>query len=330
MSCALTDSFGRSVSYLRLSVTDRCDLRCFYCMPQRMRFLPKRELLTFEELKTVCDVFIKRGVRKLRLTGGEPLVRRGILEFIASLRPYLQDGFLHELTMTTNATRLKDFAPQLRECGITRINVSLDTRDANLFRHLTRGGDLDVVLQGIHAARAAGLDIKINTVALRNFNEQEIPELIAWAHENGMALTLIETMPLGEVEGASRLEHYLPLSEVHAKLSQRWTLEKLSETSGGPARYVSVKETGGKLGFITPLSDNFCATCNRVRVTCTGRLYACLGGENFVDLREPLRQGMDVSPFLDKALSAKPKKHDFTLATLRRPTLRRHMSVTGG
>ena len=330
MSTSLTDSLGRSVSYLRLSVTDRCDLRCLYCMPRRMRFLPKRDLLTFEELHTLCQVFIERGVRKLRLTGGEPLVRHGIMDFMASLTPYVQNGSLHELTMTTNATRLKHFAYQLADCGIKRINISLDTRDPIMFRYLTRGGDLNVVLEGIETARAAGLAVKINTVALRELNEKELPELIAWAHADGMALTLIETMPLGEVDGASRLDHYLPLGEVRQKLAQRWSLQDLSITSGGPARYVSVKETGGRLGFITPLTQNFCASCNRVRVTCTGRLYACLGGEDFVDLREPLRQGVALSPFLEKALREKPERHNFTPETLHQPTLKRHMSVTGG
>src|ERR1700740_1960208 len=292
LSRPMTDPFGRTISYLRGSVTDRCDLRCFYCMSEDMTFLPKADLLTLEELDRLCSAFIAKGVKKLRLTGGEPLVRRNVMSLVRSLSRHLATGALRELTMTTNGTQLARFAQELADCGMRRINVSLDTLDPAKFRAITRWGELDKVLAGIEAARKAGLAVKINAVALKNMNEEEIPSLLQWAHGSGMALTLIEVMPMGEI-GEGRIDQYVPLSLVRARLAKQFTLTDLDESSGGPARYVRVAETGGKLGFITPLTHNFCESCNRVRITCTGTIPTCLGQEDAADLRSPLRRSSD-------------------------------------
>ena len=327
----LVDPFGRAISYLRVSVTDRCDFRCVYCMAENMSFLPKAEVLSLEELDRLCSAFVSRGVRKLRLTGGEPLVRRGILTLVDSLSRHLRTGALDELTLTTNGSQLAKYADALAATGIKRINVSLDTLDPEKFRAITRWGSLDQVLAGIDAAQAAGLKIKINTVALKGVNDEEFPGLIEWAHRHDMDLTLIEVMPLGEI---GRLDQYLPLSMVRARLKERFSLEELDYRTGGPARYVRVGETGGKLGFITPLTHNFCESCNRVRVTCTGTLYMCLGQADAADLRKPLRasEGNDLlHAAIDEAISRKPKGHDFVIDRRhQRPALARHMSVTGG
>jgi len=329
----MTDPFGRRINYLRVSVTDRCDFRCVYCMAENMTFLPKADLLTLEELDRLCSAFIARGVRKLRLTGGEPLVRRGIMTLVRSLSRHLGDGSLDELTLTTNGSQLSRYADELAECGVKRINVSLDTRDADKFRAITRWGELDKVLGGIDGARAAGLAVKINAVALKGVNEDEFPALLEWAHGSGMDLTIIEVMPLGDV-GEQRLDQYLPLSMVRARLASRYTLEDIDYRTGGPARYVRVKETGGRLGFITPLTHNFCESCNRVRLTCTGTLYMCLGQEDAADLRSPLRasEANDLLyAAMDEAIARKPKGHDFVIDRRhKRPALARHMSVTGG
>ena len=329
----MIDPFGRTITYLRVSVTDRCDLRCFYCMSEDMTFLPKADLLTLEELDRLCSVFIGKGVRKLRLTGGEPLVRRNMMSLVRSLSRHLGSGALDELTLTTNGSLLSKFAGELAACGVRRINVSLDTLDAARFRQITRWGELDKVLAGIKAAQAAGLRVKINVVALKNINEEEIPELIAWAHGEGMDLTLIEVMPLGDI-GAGRLEQYLPLSLIRSRLENRFTLTDLDEQTGGPARYARVAETGGKLGFITPLTHNFCESCNRVRITCTGTIHTCLGQEDAADLRRPLRASADdelVSAAIDRAIGTKPKGHDFIIDRRHSgPAVSRHMSVTGG
>jgi GTP 3',8-cyclase len=329
----LVDPFGRAITYLRVSVTDRCDFRCVYCMSEDMHFLPKADLLTLEELDRLCSAFIARGVRKLRLTGGEPLVRRGIMTLFASLARHLDSGDLDELTLTTNGSQLAKYARELKDHGVRRVNVSLDTLDAEKFRTITRWGSLPHVLTGIDAAQAAGLKIKINAVALKGVNEDEFPKLIEWAHGRGMDLTLIEVMPLGEI-GEGRLDQYLPLSVVRARLAERFTLEDLDYRTGGPARYVRVAETGGRLGFITPLTHNFCESCNRVRVTCTGTLYMCLGQEDAADLRKPLRasEGDDLlSAAIEEAISRKPKGHDFVIDRRhKRPAVARHMSVTGG
>src|SRR6266700_6441672 len=285
---SLVDPFGRAITYLRVSVTDRCDFRCVYCMAENMTFLPKADLLSLEELDRLCSVFVGQGVRKLRLTGGEPLVRRGIMTLFASLSRHLASGALDELTVTTNGSQLAKYARELADCGVKRINVSLDTLDPDKFRAITRWGDLDNVRSGIDAALAAGLHVKINAVALKGVNEDELGDLVAWTHGRGMDLTLIEVMPLGDI-GEGRLEQYLPLSMVRARLSERYTLAEIDYRTGGPARYVKVAETGGRLGFITPLTHNFCESCNRVRVTCTGTLFMCLGQEDAADLRTPLR-----------------------------------------
>jgi GTP 3',8-cyclase len=330
---ALVDPFGRAISYLRVSVTDRCDFRCVYCMAENMSFLPKAEVLTLEELDRVCSAFVTRGVKKLRLTGGEPLVRRGVMTLVESLSRHLRSGDLDELTLTTNGSQLAKHAAELKAHGVRRINVSLDTLDADKFRAITRWGDLNQVLAGIDAALAAGLKIKINTVALRDVNDDELPNLVAWAHGRGMDLTLIEVMPLGEI-GEGRLEQYLPLSMVRARLAERFTLDEIDHRTGGPARYVQVAETGGKLGFITPMTHNFCESCNRVRLTCTGTLYMCLGQDDAADLRKPLRasEGNDLLfAAIDEAISRKPQGHDFIIDRRhQRPALSRHMSVTGG
>jgi GTP 3',8-cyclase len=330
---ALVDPFGRAISYLRVSVTDRCDFRCVYCMAENMTFLPKADLLTLEELDRLCSAFIARGVRKLRLTGGEPLVRRGIMTLFRSISRHLEDGTLDELTLTTNGSQLPKYASELAGHGVRRINVSLDTLDPDKFRAITRWGELDKVIAGIDAAQAAGLKVKINVVALKGVNEDEIAALIEWAHGRGMELTLIEVMPLGDI-GEGRLDQYLPLSMVRARLNERFTLTDIDHRTGGPARYVDVAETGGRLGFITPLTHNFCESCNRVRLTCTGTLYMCLGQEDAADLRTPLRASESnelLHAAIEDAIARKPKGHDFIIDRRhRRPALARHMSVTGG
>lgn len=328
----LIDRFARRISYLRLSVTDRCDLRCAYCMPERMEFLPKAEVLTLEELHRLSLHFIARGVRKIRLTGGEPLVRRDMIELVRALGRKLGDG-LDELTLTTNGTRLAEFADDLAAAGVKRINVSLDTLDRAAFARLSRRDMLPQVLEGIAAAKAAGLKVKINAVALKDINEAEIASLIAWAHGAGHDMTLIEVMPLGEIEG-DRFDHYLPLDAVRRDLEKRWTLTDSDARSGGPARYVDIAETGGRLGFITPLTGNFCAGCNRVRVTATGQLYMCLGGEGRVDLREALRSADPdgaLSECFARAMGEKQERHSFVIDKPgSAPAVSRHMSTTGG
>lgn len=332
----LVDPFQRRISYLRLSVTDRCDLRCTYCMPERQVFLPRAEVLSLEEMHRLALGFIARGVTKIRLTGGEPLVRRDMLDLVRALGRELgpeRGGGLEELTLTTNATRLADCADALRAAGVRRVNVSLDTLDAARFARITRRDQLPQVLDGIAAAREAGLAVKINVVALKGINQDEIPHIIAWAHAQGHDVTLIEVMPLGEVE-EDRFDHYLPLTAVRADLERRWTLESDSHRTGGPSRYVRLAETGGRLGFITPLTDNFCEGCNRVRVTATGQLFACLGGEQQVDLRAALRSDdpeAALEAALARAMRIKPERHHFAID--RRgaaPALARTMSVTGG
>ena len=329
----LLDPFGRAITYLRVSVTDRCDFRCVYCMSENMNFLPKRDLLTLEELDRVCSAFVARGTRKLRITGGEPLVRKDIMTLFRSLSRHLETGALDELTLTTNGSQLKKYARDLAQCGVKRINVSLDTLDADKFRAITRWGDLAVVLAGIDAAQAAGLKVKINAVALKGVNDHEIDDMLVWAHGRGIDLTLIETMPLGDIEG-DRTEQYVPLSLVRADLKKRWTLRDLEISSGGPARYVEIEETGGRLGFITPMTHNFCESCNRVRLTCTGTLYLCLGQNDAADLRRPLRQSEGdelLQQAITDAIALKPKGHDFIIdRRAKRPALARHMSVTGG
>ncbi|WP_245415947.1 MULTISPECIES: GTP 3',8-cyclase MoaA [Mesorhizobium] len=329
----MIDPFGRDISYLRVSVTDRCDFRCTYCMAEDMAFLPKKDLLSLEELERVCNVFISKGVRKLRLTGGEPLVRKNIMHLVRQLSQHLQSGQLEELTLTTNGSQLVRFADELAECGVRRINVSLDTLDPEKFRTVTRWGDLSRVIAGIDAAQAAGIHVKINAVALRNFNDAEIPSLMRWAHGRGMDMTVIETMPMGEIE-ADRTDQYLPLSLLRAQLERHFTLSDIPYKTGGPARYVHVAETNGRLGFITPMTHNFCESCNRVRLTCTGTLYMCLGQEDAADLRAPLRASESdelLSAAIDEAIGRKPKGHDFVIdRRSKRPALARHMSVTGG
>jgi cyclic pyranopterin phosphate synthase len=330
---SLVDPFGRGIEYLRVSVTDRCDFRCVYCMSEHMTFLPRRELLSLEELDRLCTAFIRRGVRKLRLTGGEPLVRKNIMWLIRSLGRHLDSGALGELTLTTNGSQLDKFADDLKAAGVDRINVSLDTLDAAKFKAITRWGDLEAVLRGIDAALNAGMKVKINTVALKSVNEGEIERLIRFAHDRGADLTLIETMPLGDIDG-DRTGQYLPLSIVRARLMDHFTLGENSFRTGGPARYVTVKETGGRLGFITPLTHNFCESCNRVRVTCTGTLYMCLGQDDAADLRAPLRASADdalLDAAIVEAIARKPKGHDFIIdRRTKKPSIARHMSVTGG
>ncbi len=332
-SAPMVDPFGRSIRYLRVSVTDRCDFRCVYCMAEDMQFLPKRDLLSLEELDRLCTVFIEKGVKKLRLTGGEPLVRRNIMSLVRSLSRHIEAGRLEELTLTTNGSQLARYAGELADAGVKRINVSLDTLDPERFRALTRRGDLAVVLAGIDAAQKAGIAIKINAVALKGVNEDEIDDLIRFSHGRGMDLTLIETMPLGEIDG-DRTEQYLPLSLVRRRLEETWTLAASGHRTGGPARYFTVAETGGRIGFITPLTHNFCESCNRVRVTCTGTLFMCLGQEDARDLRAPLRasEGNELlAAAIDEAIARKPKGHDFIIdRDHQRPALGRHMSVTGG
>jgi len=329
----LIDPFGRAVTYLRVSVTDRCDFRCVYCMSENMTFLPKRDLLTLEELDRLCSAFVAKGVRKLRITGGEPLVRKNILWLFQALSRHLEAGALDELTLTTNGSQLAKYAADLKACGVERINISMDTLDPVKFQAITRWGDLRTVLDGMDAAQRAGLKIKINAVALKGVNENEIDDLIRFAHGRGADLTLIETMPLGDIDG-DRTDQYLPLSIVRARLLDHWTLEDIPYRTGGPARYATVKETGGRLGFITPMTHNFCESCNRVRLTCTGTLYMCLGQDDAADLRAPLRACADDTLLYEAiyaAIARKPKGHDFIIdRTTRKPAVARHMSVTGG
>ena len=329
----MTDPFGRDITYLRVSVTDRCDFRCTYCMSEHMTFLPKKDLLTLEELDRLCTVFIEKGVRKLRLTGGEPLVRKNIMHLVEQLGRHLKTGALEELTLTTNGSQLAKHARDLYRHGVRRINVSIDTLDAGKFKQVTRWGDLSRVLDGLKAAQDAGLKVKINAVALKEFNDTEIPDMIRWAHGQDMDMTVIETMPMGEIE-EDRTDRYLPLSVLRADLARQFTLTDIPYKTGGPARYVEIAETGGRLGFITPMTHNFCESCNRVRLTCTGTLYMCLGQDDAADLREPLRasEGNDLlSDAIDKAIGRKPKGHDFVIDRgTKRPAVSRHMSVTGG
>ncbi|WP_246637837.1 GTP 3',8-cyclase MoaA [Nitratireductor kimnyeongensis] len=329
----MTDPFGRAIDYLRVSVTDRCDFRCVYCMAEDMTFLPKRDLLSLEELDRLCTVFIEKGVRRLRLTGGEPLVRKNIMHLVRQLSRHLKTGALDELTLTSNGSQLERFAGELADCGVKRINVSIDTLDPGKFHAITRWGKLEKVMRGIEAAEEAGLKIKLNTVALKGFNEDEIPTMLRWAHGRGMDMTVIETMPMGEIDG-DRTDQYLPLSLLRAQLERQFTLTDIPFKTGGPARYVDIAETGGKLGFITPMTHNFCESCNRVRITCTGMLYMCLGQDDSADLRAALRasEGNDLlATAIDNAIARKPKGHDFVIdRRTNRPSVSRHMSVTGG
>ncbi len=329
----LVDPFGRHISYLRVSVTDRCDLRCVYCMPERMAFLPRKEVLTLEELERLIRAFMRHGVRKVRLTGGEPLVRKGIFMLIDNLGDAVQNGDLDEVTLTTNGTLLAENATRLAAAGVKRINLSLDTLDPDRFQRITRRRKLDDVLRGIDAAQDAGMAIKLNTVAMKEENAEEIPSMISWAHGRGIDLTLIEIMPLGDVD-QDRMDQYLPLTQVREDLEQRWSLTPLGLRTGGPARYVRVEETGGKLGFISPLTNNFCDDCNRVRLTCTGQLYMCLGQDDNADFRSVMRSGAD-NESLDRAIAAaitrKPKGHDFAIRERgAAPAVSRRMSSTGG
>jgi cyclic pyranopterin phosphate synthase len=328
----LTDGFGRRVTYLRLSVTDRCDLRCIYCMSEHMTFLPKAEVLTLEELDRIASAFVSLGVTKLRLTGGEPLVRKGLMGLIENLSRHLTSGALDEIALTTNGTRLAEFAPDLARLGVRRVNVSMDSLKPEVFARLTRGGDLAKVKAGIEAANAAGLEVKINAVALAHDNADEIADLIIWAHERGHDITLIEAMPMGEID-EDRSDQFLSLATVRRDLESFWTLTDLPLSTGGPARYVSIAETGGRLGFITPLSHNFCETCNRVRLTCTGVLHTCLGRDDAADLRAVIRAGAshaDLVRAIEAAVLAKPKGHDFHIERGAAPAVDRHMSTTGG
>ena len=329
----LVDPFGRAITYIRVSVTDRCDFRCVYCMSEDMHFLPKRDLLTLEELDRLASAFVAKGTRKIRITGGEPLVRRGIMRLFASLSRHLDSGTLEELTVTTNGSQLARYAAELVQYGVRRINVSLDTLDAARFRAITRWGDLGKVLDGIEAAQKAGLAIKLNVVALKGVNDDEFPAMVRFAHARGMDVTFIEVMPLGDID-QSRFEQYLPLTELQADLARHFTLDEIDYRTGGPARYVRVAETGGRIGFITPLTHNFCESCNRVRITCTGTLYMCLGQDDAADLRAPLRASESddlLHAAIERAIARKPKGHDFIIdRTTSRPAVARHMSVTGG
>ena len=329
----MTDPFGRDVTYLRVSVTDRCDFRCTYCMSEDMTFLPRKDLLSLEELDRLCSAFIHKGVKKLRLTGGEPLVRKNIMGLVRTLSRHLDTGALEEITITTNGSQLAKYATELADCGIKRINVSLDTLDTNKFHDITRRGRLGQVMEGIDAAKKAGLAIKINMVALNGFNDHEIVPMMQWAHGEGMDLTMIETMPMGEIDG-DRNDLYLPLSKVRESLRDKFTLSDIPYKTGGPARYMQVAETGGRLGFITPLTHNFCESCNRVRLTCTGTLYMCLGQDDAADLRAPLRESEGdelLNAAIDEAISRKPKGHDFIIDRNNKgPAVSRHMSLTGG
>ncbi|MBL8547835.1 MAG: GTP 3',8-cyclase MoaA [Hyphomonadaceae bacterium] len=327
----LIDPFGRAITYLRVSVTDRCDLRCIYCMSERMRFVPRNELLSLEELDRLCAAFVARGVRRLRFTGGEPLVRRGFLDLLNSVKRHL-GAALDEITVTTNGVQLAEFARPLFEAGVRRVNVSVDSLDRETFKHISRRDRLPQVLDGIDAAERAGLKIKINTVALRHDNAHELPEMVKWAHSRGFDITLIETMPLGEID-EDRTNQFLSLARVREDMASYWRMTDLPDRTGGPARYVRVEDTGGRLGFITPLTHNFCEACSRVRLTCTGKLYLCLGHETSVDLREPLRSNdgdAALQAAIDAAIRLRPKGHDFQIERLRAPATARHMSVTGG
>ena len=330
----LIDPFNRAITYLRVSVTDRCDFRCVYCMSENMNFLPKADLLTLEELDKMCTAFISQGVEKLRITGGEPLVRRNIMEFFSSISRHLKTGALKELTLTTNGSQLHRFAEQLAEIGIKRINVSLDTLNEEKFSQITRWGRLVQVLKGIDAALAAGIKIKINTVALKDFNEDELEKIVKWCANRKMDLTFIEVMPMGDIGNENRLNQYWPLSDLRKRLTKTWTLKDTDEQTGGPARYVRVNETGQKIGFITPMTHNFCESCNRVRLTCTGELFQCLGQEDQVDLRKVLRKNSEIEPLLEaihNAISKKPKGHDFDYSRQSiSGQMSRHMSHTGG
>ncbi|MGR3636845.1 MAG: GTP 3',8-cyclase MoaA [Shimia sp.] len=334
MTAPLIDPFQRAISYLRVSVTDRCDFRCVYCMSENMTFLPKKELLTLEELDRMCSTFVRLGVQKLRITGGEPLVRRDIMTFFRSMKRHLDSGDLKELTLTTNGSQLERFAGELADCGVNRINVSLDTNVESKFADITRWGRLPQVSRGLDAAREAGLRIKINAVALKGFNEDELFSLAEWCDERDMDMTWIEVMPMGDLGNEDRLDQYWPLSDLRARLAERYTLTELSESTGGPARYVRLEETGQKIGFITPLTHNFCESCNRVRITCTGQIYTCLGQEGMSDLRAPLRGSESDAPLeeaIRDAIALKPKGHDFDYSRQEvAGQMSRHMSHTGG
>ena len=330
----MIDPFGRDISYVRVSVTDRCDFRCTYCMSENMTFLPKKDVLSLEELERLCGVFVKLGVKKLRLTGGEPLVRKNIMSLIRNLGKHLDTGDLEELTLTTNGTQLHKYAEELFDYGVKRVNVSIDTLDAEKFTEITRWGRLENVLRGIEAAANSGLKIKLNTVALRGTNDNELPNMVKWAGEQGFDITIIEVMPMGDIGAENRVSQYLPLSMVRSSLSEHFTLRDIDYKTGGPARYVEVEETGTKIGFITPLTHNFCESCNRVRLTCTGTLYMCLGQEDAADLKIPLRnsEGDDaLTTAIQEAISRKPKGHDFIIDRRQKSSpVPRHMSVTGG
>jgi len=333
MTQQLIDSFGREITYLRLSVTDRCDLRCTYCMAENMTFLPRKDLLSLEELGTLCESFIKRGIKKIRITGGEPLVRRDLMSFIHKLSKHRISGKLDEITLTTNGTLLSRYAKELKLNGVERINISLDTLDPIVFTKLTRRNALEAVLKGIDTALEAGIKVKINTVALKGVNDREIPSLIEWAHNKSMDITLIEVMPLGDID-EDRVDQYIPLNAIRDNLEQRFTLNNVPLRTGGPARYAKIKETGGILGMITPLTNNFCASCNRVRVTCTGQIYTCLGHGHKLDLRAAIRgenSDAELERLLGVAMREKPEKHFFDISERgAKPTVARHMSVTGG
>ena len=330
----MVDPFGRMITYLRVSVTDRCDFRCVYCMAEDMTFLPKAEILTLEELDRLCSAFVRLGVRKLRMTGGEPLVRRNIMWLFRQLSRHLESGALDELTVTTNGSQLSKYAAELADLGMRRVNISLDTLDPHKFQAITRWGKLDKVLEGLAAAKAAGLQVKINTVALKGVNDDEFDRLVAWCGDEGFDLTFIEVMPMGDIGGEDRVDQYLPLSMVRGQLQEKWSLDEIDYRTGGPARYSRCQETGGRIGFITPMTHNFCESCNRVRLTCTGTLYMCLGQEDAADLRAPLRQSEDdalLEAAIHEAIARKPKGHDFIIDRRRsRPAVSRHMSVTGG
>ncbi len=329
----LIDPFGRHVSYLRVSVTDRCDFRCVYCMSEDMTFLPKKELLTLEELDRLCSAFVDQGVKKLRISGGEPLVRRNIMWLFRRLGRHLESGKLDELTVTTNGSLLAKYAQELFDCGVRRINISMDTLDELKFKEITRWGRLNQVLEGLEVAKKVGLKIKINAVALKGVNDDEIDHMVQWCGDNGFDLTFIEVMPMGDLGTENRLDQYWPLGQVKAALEEKWTLDESGYQTGGPARYVDVKETGGRIGFITPLTHNFCESCNRVRLTCTGTLYMCLGQEDAVDLRDPLRQSNEdylIHQAIKNAIAHKPKGHDFIIDRDSQISNPRHMSVTGG
>ena len=330
----MIDPFGRSIDYLRVSVTDRCDFRCVYCMAENMTFLPKADVLSLEELERLCGAFVRLGVKKLRLTGGEPLVRRNIMRLFQGLSRHLESGALEELTVTTNGSQLSKYARQLADLGVRRVNVSVDTLDPHKFQAITRWGKLEKVLEGLNAAQGAGLAVKINMVALKGVNDDELHRMVAWCGDEGFDLTFIEVMPMGDIGGEDRIDQYLPLSMVRALLRERWRLDEIDYRTGGPARYARCAETDGRIGFITPLTHNFCESCNRVRLTCTGTLYMCLGQEDAADLRAPLRQSDDDGPLeaaIHEAIARKPKGHDFIMDRRHnRPAVSRHMSVTGG